>query len=106
MSEENENNEEISKYNIILNELSGYGYSENNLISQNEINLFLERKLTKNKFDFNLSQKIFDILNLTEYNIVTISQFISGFIKLEDELIKLKEELNNEFIEEKKYMKI
>ena len=102
MSEENENDEEKSKYNIILNELSGYGYSENNLISQNEINLFLERKLTKNKFDFYLSQKIFDILNLTEYNIVTISQFISGFVKLEDELIKLKEELNNEFIEEKK----
>jgi len=102
MSEEKENEEEISKYNIILNELLGYGYSENNLISQNEINLFLERKLTKNKFDFNLSQKIFDILNLTEYNIVTISQFISGFVKLEDELIKLKDELNNEFIEEKK----
>ena len=102
MSEENENDEEKSKYNIILNELSGYGYSENNLISQNEINLFLERKLTKNKFDFYLSQKIFDILNLTEYNIVTISQFISGFVKLEDELIKLKDELNNEFIEEKK----
>lgn len=52
MSEENKSKEEeISKEEILLNELSQYGYTEDNLISQNELALFLDRKSTKNKFD-------------------------------------------------------
>ena len=94
--------EEISKEEILLNELSQYGYTEDNLISQNELALFLDRKSTKNKFDIVLLEKLFSLLNLTEYDTVTISQFVSGFIKMEEEFRKSREELNEEYLNKKK----
>ena len=103
MSEENKSKEEeISKEEILLNELSQYGYTEDNLISQNELALFLDRKSTKNKFDIVLLEKLFSLLNLTEYDTVTISQFVSGFIKMEEEFRKSREELNEEYLNKKK----
>ena len=103
MSEENKSkDEEISKEEILLNELSQYGYTENNLISQSELALFLDRKSTKNKFDIFLLEKLFSLLNLTEYDTVKISQFISGFIKMDEEFRKLREELNEEYLNKKK----
>ena len=54
-SENDENKveeEEKSNYDFLLKELSEYGYSEDNLLSQSELNLFLERKSPKNKYDF------------------------------------------------------
>ena len=103
MSEENKSKEEeISKEEILLNELSQYGYIEDNLISQSELALFLDRKSTKNKFDIFLLEKLFSLLNLTEYGTVTISQFISGFVKMDDEFRKLREELNEEYLNKKK----
>ena len=103
MSEENKSKEEeISKEEILLNELSQYGYTEDNLISQNELALFLDRKSTKNKFDILLLEKLFSLLNLTEYDTVTISQFVSGFIKMEEEFRKSREELNEEYLNKKK----
>ena len=107
MSEENKSKEEeISKEEILLNELSQYGYTNDNLISQSELTLFLDRKSTKNKFDISLLEKLCSLLNLTEYNTVTISQFISGFVKMDEEFRKTREELNEEYLNKKKSMKI
>ena len=103
MSEENKSKEEeISKEEILLNELSQYGYTEDNLISQSELALFLDRKSTKYKFDIYLLEKLFSLLNLTEYGTVTISQFISGFLKMDEEFRKIREELNEEYLNKKK----
>ena len=103
MSEENKSKEEeISKEEILLNELSQYGYTNDNLISQSELTLFLDRKSTKNKFDISLLEKLCSLLNLTEYNTVTISQFISGFVKMDEEFRKTREELNEEYLNKKK----
>ena len=103
MSEENKSKEEeISKEEILLNELSQYGYTNDNLISQSELALFLDRKSTKNKFDISLLEKLCSLLNLTEYNTVTISQFISGFVKMDEEFRKTREELNEEYLNKKK----
>ena len=104
-SENDENKveeEEKSNYDFLLKELSEYGYSEDNLLSQSELNLFLERKSPKNKYDFNLSQKLCTILNLTEFSVITISQFISGFLQLYEEFLKKREELNEEYLSQKK----
>jgi len=94
-------NEEDIISPILLNNLSNYGYSEENLISQSEIILFLERKSPNNKFDLNLLKRLFEFLNLTESSTITISQFISGFIQFDKEIKKLKEEINEEYIKEK-----
>ena len=104
-SENDENKveeEEKSNYDFLLKELSEYGYSEDNLLSQSELNLFLERKSPKNKYDFNLSQKLCTTLNLTEFSVITISQFISGFLQLYEEFLKKREELNEEYLTQKK----
>ena len=101
-NEENKVEEGKSNYEFLLQELSEYGYSEDNLMSQSELNLFLERKSPKNKYDFNLSEKLCKILDLNEFSVTTISKFISGFLQLYEEFLKKKEELNEEYINEKK----
>jgi len=100
--EENKIEDEKSYYDFLLNELSEYGYSEDFLISQSELNLFFERKFPKNRFNLNLSEKLWGILNINEYSVVTISQFISGFLELYEDLIKKRKELNEEYLNEKK----
>lgn len=103
MSEENKSKEEeMPKEEILLNELSEYGYTEETLISQSELSLFLDRKSPKNKFDISLLEKLFSILNLTEYDTVTVSQFVSGFLKMDEEIRKSRDELNEEYSNKKK----
>ena len=103
MSEENKSKEEeMPKEEILLNELSEYGYTEETLISQSELSLFLDRKSPKNKFDISLLEKLYSILNLTEYDTVTVSQFVSGFLKMDEEIRKSRDELNEEYSNKKK----
>ena len=103
MSEENKSKEEeMPKEEILLNELSEYGYTEETLISQSELSLFLDRKSPKNKFDTSLIKKLYSILNLTEYDTVTVSQFVSGFLKMDEEIRKSRDELNEEYSNKKK----
>ena len=96
-----EKDEEKSNYNFLLEELSKYGYSEDNLISQSELNLFFQRKSKKNELDLDFSEKLFNFLNLNKLSVITISQFISGFLQIYKEFIKKREELNKEYSEEK-----
>ena len=86
---------------ILLKNLSNYGYTSENLISQSELKLFLALKSPEKIFDLNLSAKLFEFLNLTESSTITISQFISGFIQFDKEINKVKEEINEEYIKEK-----
>ena len=86
---------------ILLKELSNYGYTTENLISQSELYLFLDRKSPKNKFDLNLSEKLFKLLNLTEFSTITISEFISGFVQFDKEIKQLKDSLNEVYLVEK-----
>ena len=103
MSEENKSKEEeMPKEEILLNELSEYGYTEETLISQSELSLFLDRESPKNKFDISLLEKLYSILNLTEYDTVTVSQFVSGFLKMDEEIRKSRDELNEEYSNKKK----
>ena len=96
-----QNEEEKSNYNFLLNEFTKYGYSEDNLISQSELNLFFQRKSQKNNLDNNLSEKLFNFLNLNKFSVITISQFISGFIQIYKEFRKKSDELHKEYLEEK-----
>ena len=103
MSEEKKSKEaEMPKEEILLDELSEYGYTEETLISQSELSLFLDRKSPKNKFDISLLEKLYSILNLTEYDTVTVSQFVSGFLKMDEEIRKSRDELNEEYSNKKK----
>ena len=92
-----QNEEEKSNYNFLLNEFTKYGYSEDNLISQSELNLFFQRKSQNNNLDNDLSEKLFNFLNLNKFSVITISQFISSFIQIYKEFRKKSDELHKEY---------
>jgi hypothetical protein len=86
------------KYKQLLKELSGYGYSESNKISQSEIILFLDLRTPKKKFDRNLSTQLFKILDISEKKIISIEQFINGFLEFEKEINNNYETLKSEYL--------
>ena len=59
-----EKDEEKSNYNFLLEELSKYGYSEDNFISQSELNLFFQRKSKKKWTWFRFFRKTFQFFKL------------------------------------------
>lgn len=95
------NNQNDSKYIYVLNEFEKYGYSKDDVLSQNDISLFLDRKSPENKFDRNLSTELFKSLKLTEYSIMSINRFINGLFFFTEKIIEKKEELNKEYLNEK-----
>ena len=64
MSEQESQNKPITE--ILAQELAEYGYDKKNRISQSELLLFLNRKSPDGKFDPNLSEKLFQTLNLNK----------------------------------------
>ena len=100
--------EEINKGNLtyisLLKELSEYGYTENNFLSKNELTLFFDMKSPKKKFNIDLLLKLFKFLDINEFSTIKISKFIPKFVLFHENIIKNKEELNEEYIKEKKIM--
>ena len=100
--------EEINKENLtyisLLKELSEYGYTENNFLSINELTLFFDMKSPKKKFNIDLLLKLFKFLDINEFSTIKISKFIPKFVLFHENIIKNKEELNEEYIKEKKIM--
>ena len=93
--------EEISQEKkFLLNEFDKYGYSKNTLISKSEISLFLDRKSSNNKFDINLSERIFEFLGLDDLSTISVSKFVSGFLLFYENLIKNKDDLAEEIIDD------
>ena len=97
--------EEINKGNLtyisLLKELSEYGYTENNFLSINELTLFFDMKSPKKKFNIDLLLKLFKFLDINEFSTIKISKFIPKFVLFYENIIKNKEELNEEYIKEK-----
>ena len=58
--------------------------------------------LSKYFWYLSLLEKLYSILNLTEYDTVTVSQFVSGFLKMDEEIRKSRDELNEEYSNKKK----
>ena len=100
--------EEINKGNLtyisLLKELSEYGYTENNFLSINELTLFFDMKSPNKKFNIDLLLKLFKFLDINEFSTIKISKFIPKFVLFYENIIKNKEELNEEYIKEKKIM--
>ena len=95
------NEEEISQEKkFLLNEFDKYGYSKNTLISKSEISLFLDRKSSNNKFDITLSERIFDFLGLDDLSTISVTKFVSGFLLFYENLIKNKDDLAEEIIDD------
>jgi hypothetical protein len=77
---------------ILLNEFNKYGYSRNTLISKSELSLFLDMKSPNKKFDKNLSEKLFNFLDLDDLATISVIQFVTRFILYYENYIKNKDE--------------
>ena len=98
---EEEETEREYKSNLLLKELGEYGYNKTNKISQNELFLFLDLKSQKGKFEPFLSEKLLNILKINERSAISIDQFISGFLKFDDEIRKDAEKIKSKYIHTK-----
>ena len=99
MSEQDTQNKPIAE--ILAEELGEYGYDKKNRISQSELLLFLNRKSPDGKFDTNLSEKLFQTLNLNKTSTISIEKFINGFSQFEDEIKKSAATFNTKYSKEK-----
>ena len=94
------NNEIEDKGELLFNEFSKYGYTKSNLISQNELILFLNRKFPNKKFDKDLSKQLMEFLGLDEYSTMSIELAISGIIQFHDELKIYHDDITKQYNEE------
>ena len=85
------------KSELLLKELGGYGYSKSNKISQSEIILFLDLRSSKRKFDRNLATQLFKILDMNERTILSIEQFINGYLEFEKVINSNYEKIKSEY---------
>ena len=99
MSEHESQNKPIAE--LLAQELSEYGYERKNRISRSELILFLDRKSPDGKFDSNLTEKLFQTLNLSNTSTISIEKFINGFAKFEEEIKRNAENFNTKYSKEK-----
>jgi hypothetical protein len=88
-----------SKGEILLKQFSNYGYKPTNKISKSELILFFERKLRNAQFNEDL-KNIFAYLNINDTTTLTIEQFISGVLQLENEIRSNYEMCKSQYLEQ------
>ena len=88
-----------SKGEILLKQFSNYGYKPTNRISKSELILFFERKLRNAQFNEDL-KNIFAYLNINDTTTLTIEQFISGVLQLENEIRSNYEMCKSQYLEQ------
>ena len=92
MSEANELKR--AKMDSLFNAFSNFGYKPNDKITQNELIRFLNSRSSTGSFDPILSEKLFQILNLSPMSTISVSDFVNEYLQFEEE-IKRNAELFN-----------
>ena len=92
MSEANELKR--AKMDSLFDAFSNFGYKPNDKITQNELIRFLNSRSSTGSFDPILSEKLFQILNLSPMSTISVSDFVNEYLQFEEE-IKRNAELFN-----------
>ena len=92
MSEPNELKR--AKIDSLFDAFSNFGYKPNDKITQNELIRFLNSRSSTGSFDPILSEKLFQILNLSPMSTISVSDFVNEYLQFEEE-IKRNAELFN-----------
>ena len=93
---------EKEKIEALFNGFIKEGYDSNSKINQTELVQYLNNNSSEGKFDEVISNKLFQILNFDSENLISIKDFISGYIQFEEDIRNNVEELN---IKLKKFQK-
>ena len=76
------------KFISLRNAFEQFGYKSSNKIGQKEFRLFLNKRSSSGRFDSLLCNKLFQVLNIEEKTLVSIDNFIEGFIIFEKEILR------------------
>ena len=93
-------NIERSKYNSFMHAFEKYGLSPSKSFEENEYRLFLNSKSSTGYFDSILCDKLFQYLNFNEKTIISIPEFILGFIHFEEDIQRKAESSRIKFTKE------
>ena len=85
---------EKEKIEALFNGFIKEGYDSNSKINQTELVQYLNNNSSEGKFDEVISNKLFQILNFDSENLISIKDFISGYIQFEEDIRNNVEELN------------
>ena len=93
------------KTKLLLKEFSEYGYEKTNKISQNEILLFLDLHSPDKKFDPTLTEKLLNHININPIQTISVEQFISKYLKFDEEIRKDAKKMNSKYMNKKEIYK-
>ena len=78
------------KLNALTNYFIELGYKVSTKIDQNEFRIFLNKNSKTGRFALLLADKLFEVLNLDEMSILSIKDFITGFILFDKKIKKIQ----------------
>jgi hypothetical protein len=91
---------EKEKIDALFKGFTKKGYDSNSKINQEELIQYLNDSSSEGKFDQILSNKLFQVLNFDSDKIISIKDFISGYIQFEEDVRINVEQLNKKLKEE------
>ena len=91
---------EKEKIDALFKGFTKKGYDSNSKINQEELIHYLNDSSSEGKFDQILSNKLFQVLNFDSDKIISIKDFISGYIQFEEDVRINVEQLNKKLKEE------
>jgi len=100
MSESDENQK--AKIDSLFKGFSNEGYNLSNKLSQTELIKYLDNRSSTGKFDQVLSDKLFQVLILDSENMISVEDFISGYLQFEEDMRKNIDSLNIKLNEKQK----
>jgi len=89
-----------AKYISFIHAFEKYGLSPTKSFEENEYRLFLNNKSSTGYFDSILCDKFFQYLNFNEKTLISVPEFILGFIHFEEEIQRKAESSRIKFAKE------
>ena len=82
-----------AKINSLVTSFCSSGYKLNSKIGQPDLLQFLIKRTSSGFLDPGLSDKLFEVLNFDENSMISIEDFINGFLLFDEDLVKSAESL-------------
>ena len=82
-----------AKINSLVTSFCSSGYKLNSKIGQPDLLQFLIKRTSSGFLDPGLSDKLFEVLNFDENSMISIEDFINGFLLFDEDLVKNAESL-------------
>ena len=95
------------KFSSLIHSFEDFGYKTSTKLGQKEFHQFLNKKSSTGTFDSLLCNKLFEVLNIDTKSLISIQEFVEGFLLFEEEVARNAESFRLKFLKEQEiYNKI